>query len=192
MTRAGEVFRQPNLAATLRALVAAEQKALQGGASRAEAIQAARDAFYKGPIAQRMSAAVREAGGVMTDEDLASYRGKVEEPATVTYRGYSVYKAGFWNQGPALLQTLRLLEGFDLSRMGAGSADALHTIVEAVKLAFADRDKYYGDPDFVRVPGEALLSAPYATARRALIDPRRASLEQPPGHSRPLAHERST
>ena len=181
VTRAGEVFRQPNLAATLRALVAAEQKALQAGASRTEGIQAARDAFYKGPIAQRMSAAVREAGGVMTDEDLASYRGKVEEPATVTYRGYSVYKAGFWNQGPALLQTLRLLEGFDLSRMGAGSADALHTIVEAVKLAFADRDKYYGDPDFVRVPGETLLSAPYATARRALIDPRRASLESRPG-----------
>jgi gamma-glutamyltranspeptidase/glutathione hydrolase len=181
VTRAGEVFRQQNLAATLRALVAAEQKALQGGASRADAIQAARDAFYKGAIAQRMSAAVREAGGVMTAEDLASYRGKVEEPATVTYRGYSVYKAGFWNQGPALLQTLRLLEGFDLSRMGAGSPDAIHTIVEAVKLAFADRDKYYGDPDFVRVPGEALLSAPYATARRALIDPRRASLEHRPG-----------
>ena len=88
IVRAGEVFRQPNLAATLRALAAAEQKALQGGASRVEAIQAARDAFYKGPIAQRMSAAVREAGGVMTDEDLAAYRGKVEEPATVTYRGY--------------------------------------------------------------------------------------------------------
>jgi gamma-glutamyltranspeptidase/glutathione hydrolase len=128
-----------------------------------------------------MSAAVREAGGVMTDEDLASYRGKVEDPATVTYRGHAVYKAGFWNQGPALLQTLRLLEGFDLARMGAGSADAIHTTVEAVKLAFADRDKYYGDPDFVRVPGEALLSPAYAAARRSLIDPRRASLESRPG-----------
>jgi gamma-glutamyltranspeptidase/glutathione hydrolase len=181
LTRAGEVFRQPNLAATLRALVAAEQRALQAGASRTDAIQSARDAFYKGPIAERISAAVREAGGVMTDEDLAGYRGKIEEPATVPYRGYTVYKAGFWNQGPALLQTLRLLEGFDLSRMGAGSPDAIHTIVEAVKLAFADRDKYYGDPDFVRVPGDTLLSAPYAAARRGLIDPRRASLEQRPG-----------
>jgi gamma-glutamyltranspeptidase / glutathione hydrolase len=181
LTRTGEIFRQPNLAATLRTLVAAEQQALQAGASRANGIQAARDAFYKGALAQRMTAAVREAGGVMSDEDLASYRGKVEEPATVTYRGYAVYKAGFWNQGPALLQTLRLLEGFDLSRMGAGSADAIHTIVEAVKLSYADRDRYYGDPDFVRVPGDALLSVPYATARRALIDPRRASLETRPG-----------
>ena len=179
--RTGEIFRQPNLAATLRALAAAEQKALQAGATRAQGIQAARDAFYKGSIAQRITAAVREAGGVMSDEDLASYRGKVEEPATVTYRGYAVYKAGFWNQGPVLLQTLRLLEGFDLARMGAGSADAIHTIVESVKLAYADRDRYYGDPDFVSVPGETLLSAPYAAARRKLIDPRRASLDTRPG-----------
>jgi gamma-glutamyltranspeptidase/glutathione hydrolase len=201
ITPAGEMFRQPSLAATLRTLVTAEQKALAAGASRTDAIQAARDAFYKGPIAQRMTAAVREAGGVMTEDDLASYHGKVEEPATVTYRGYSVYKAGFWNQGPALLQTLRILEGFDLGRMGAGSADAVHTIVEAIKLAFADRDRYYGDPDFVRVPGEALLSAPYAAVRRALIDPRRASLEHRPGNpdrttttsaaslTKPIAHD---
>ena len=87
------------------------------------------------------------------------------------YRGYTVYKAGFWNQGPALLQSLRILEGFDLHAMGQGSADALHTTVEAIKLAYADRDRYYGDPDFVRVPGDALLSEPYARARRALIDP---------------------
>lgn len=178
----GETFRQQNLAATLRTLVAAEQTALQAGASRTGAIQAARDAFYKGSIAQRVTAAVREAGGVMTEEDLASYHGKVEEPATVTYRGYSVYKAGFWNQGPALLQTLRLLEGFDLGRMGAGSPDAIHTIVEAIKLAYADRDRYYGDPDFVRVPGDTLLSEAYAASRRALIDPRRASLENRPGN----------
>lgn len=182
VTPTGEIFRQQNLAATLRALVAAEEKALQAGASRSEAIQAARDAFYKGPIAQRVTAAVREAGGVMTEEDLAAYHGKVEEPATVTYRGYSVYKAGFWNQGPVLLQTLRLLEGFDLGRMGAGSPDAIHTIVEAIKLAYADRDRYYGDPDFVRVPGDALLSEPYAASRRRLIDPQRASLENRPGN----------
>jgi gamma-glutamyltranspeptidase/glutathione hydrolase len=181
VTPAGAMFRQPNLAATLRALADAERRALASGASRAQAIQAGRDAFYIGPIARRMTAAVRAAGGVMTDEDLAAYRGRIEEPATVTYRGYSVYKAGFWNQGPALLQTLRILEGFDLATMGWGSPDAVHTIVESIKLAFADRDRYYGDPDFVRVPGDVLLSAPYAAARRALIDPRRASLEHRPG-----------
>ena len=181
ITPVGEMFRQPNLAATLRALAAAEQAALARGASREQAIEAGRDAFYKGPIARDMTAAVREAGGVMTDDDLAGYHGKIEEPASAPYRGYTVYKAGFWNQGPALLQTLRILEGFDLAAMGAGSADALHTTVEAIKLAYADRDRYYGDPDFVRVPGDVLLSAPYAALRRALIDPKHASLEQRPG-----------
>lgn len=181
VTPAGEVFRQPNLAATLRALAAAERRALDGGASREQGIQAGRDAFYIGPIARRMTAAVRDAGGVMTDDDLATYRGRIEEPASVAYRGYTVHKAGFWNQGPALLQTLQLLEGYDLASMGRGSADSLHTIVEAIKLAFADRDRYYADPDFARVPGAALLAPAYAEGRRALIDPRRASLEHRPG-----------
>ena len=181
VTPTGEQFRQPNLAATLRALAAAERQALQGGAPREKAIQAGRDAFYIGPIARRMTAAVRAAGGVMTDDDLAAYRGRIEEPATVTYRGYAVHKAGFWNQGPALLQTLKLLEGFDLRAMGAGSADAIHTIVESIKLAYADRDRYYADPDFAKVPGAALLSEPYAAMRRRLIDPRKASLEDRPG-----------
>jgi gamma-glutamyltranspeptidase/glutathione hydrolase len=181
VTPVGEMFRQPNLAATLRALAAAEKAALSRGASREQAIDAGRDAFYKGPIAREMTSAVREAGGVMTEEDLAGYRGRIEEPATATYRGYTIHKAGFWNQGPSLLQTLRILEGFDLRTMGRGSPDALHTIVEAIKLGYADRDRYYGDPDFVRVPGEVLLSASYAAARRGLIDPKRASLEQRPG-----------
>jgi gamma-glutamyltranspeptidase / glutathione hydrolase len=181
ITPVGEMFRQPNLAATLRALAAAEQAALARGASREQAIEAGRDAFYKGPIARDMTAAVREAGGVMTEEDLAGYHGRIEEPASAPYRGYTVYKAGFWNQGPALLQTLRILEGFNLTEMGSGSADALHTTVEAIKLAYADRDRYYGDPDFTRVPGDVLLSGPYAALRRALIDPKHASLEQRPG-----------
>jgi gamma-glutamyltranspeptidase/glutathione hydrolase len=181
ITPVGETFRQPALAATLRALAAAETAALARGATREQAIQAGRDAFYKGPIAQEMIAAVRDAGGVMTEDDLASYAGKIEEPASASYRGYTVYKAGFWNQGPSLLQTLRILEGFDLRAMGQGSADALHTTVEAIKLAYADRDRYYGDPDFVTVPGDVLLSAPYAAARRTLIDPKHASLEQRPG-----------
>ena len=181
VTPAGQTFRQPNLAATLRALAAAEQGARAAGASRGQAIRAGRDAFYKGPIAQRITAAVRAAGGVMTDDDLASYRGRIEEPATATYRGYTVHKAGFWNQGPVLLQTLAILEGFDLAKMGLGSADTFHTIVEAIKLAYADRDHYYADPDFARVPATALLSSEYAATRRALIDPRRASTEHRPG-----------
>lgn len=181
ITPVGETFRQPNLAATLRALATAEKDALARGASRAEAIAAGRGAFYKGAIAREMTAAVRAAGGVMSEDDLASYHGRIEAPASAPYRGYTIYKAGFWNQGPALLQTLRILEGFDLRAMGQGSADALHTTVEAIKLAYADRDRYYGDPDFSRIPGDVLLSAPYAAARRALIDPKRASLEQRPG-----------
>ena len=168
ITPVGEMFRQPNLAATLRALAAAEQAALARGATREQAIEAGRDAFYKGPIARDMTAAVREAGGVMTEEDLAAYHGKIEQPASAPYRGYTVYKAGFWNQGPALLQTLRILEGFDLAAMGAGSADALHTTVEAIKLAYADRDRYYGDPDFVpRARRRRCCRRPTRTMRRA-------------------------
>jgi gamma-glutamyltranspeptidase/glutathione hydrolase len=181
VTPAGQVFRQPNLAATLRALATAEAAARAKGATREQAIQAGRDAFYQGSIAQRITAAVRAAGGVMTDEDLSSYHGKLEEPVSVSYRGYTVHKAGFWNQGPALLQTLRILEGFDLARMGIGSADAVHTIIESIKLAYADRDRYYADPDYAKVPGAALLSADYAALRRKLIDPRHASMEQRPG-----------
>jgi gamma-glutamyltranspeptidase / glutathione hydrolase len=181
ITPTGEMFRQPNLARTLRALAEAERTAAAAGATREQAIRAGRDAFYKGDIARRMSAATREAGGLLTEEDLATYAGKVEKPLSVSYRGYQVYKAGPWNQGPVLLQTLALLEGFNLRGMGSGSPDAVHTIVEAIKLAYADRDKYYGDPDFVQVPMAGLLSNAYTTSRRALIDPARASLEQRPG-----------
>ncbi len=181
ITPVGEIFRQPNLAATLRLMSKADSDARAGGATREKGITAGRDAFYLGATARDIAAAVKDAGGVMTEEDLASYHSKIEEPLSVPYRGYSVYKTGFWNQGPVLLQTLRILEGFDLRAMGQGSADALHTTVEAIKLAYADRDRYYGDPDFVRVPGEVLLSEPYAVARRGLIDARHASLEQRPG-----------
>ena len=177
----GEIFRQPNLAKTLRTLVEAERQARASGASREAGIRAARDRFYKGDIARRIAAGVQEAGGFMTEEDLATFAGRFEEPVSTTYRGYEVYKAGFWNQSPVLLQTLNLLEGFDLRAMGAGSADAMHTIAEAIKLAYADRDVYYGDPDFVKVPGKALLSKRYAELRRSLIDPARASREKRPG-----------
>lgn len=181
VTPAGDMFRQANLAQTLRAIAGAEQAALRAGATREQAIRAGRDAFYKGDLARRIVTANREAGGVFSEEDLASYEGRVEKPYAVRYRGYDVFKAGPWNQSPVLLQTLRLLEGFDLAAMGPQSADALHTIAEAIKLAYADRDRYYGDPDFVTVPMDALLSERYTAARRRLIDPRRASLEHRPG-----------
>lgn len=177
----GEMFRQPDLARSLRILVEAERQARASGATREAGIRAARDAFYKGDLARRIARGVQEAGGLITEEDLAGYEGRIEEPARTTYRGYEVFKAGFWNQGPAMLQTLNILEGFDLAAMGAGSADAVHTIAEAIKLAYADRDKYYADPDFAKVPGDALLSKRYAELRRPLIDPARASLEQRPG-----------
>ncbi|HXH06909.1 MAG TPA: gamma-glutamyltransferase, partial [Vicinamibacterales bacterium] len=181
----GEIFRQPDLARTLRALADAERQALAAGASREAAIRAGRDAFYRGPIARRIAAAVREAGGILTEEDLADYEGRIESPVSMDYRGFTVYKAGPWTQGPALLQALAILEGFDLRAMGPVSTDAIHTTVEAIKLAFADRDRYYGDPAFVAVPIAELLSREYAASRRALIDPWRASLEDRPG--RPAA-----
>jgi gamma-glutamyltranspeptidase/glutathione hydrolase len=180
---AGEMFRQSNLARTLRTLAEAERTALDNGATREQAIRAGRDAFYKGEVTRRMTAAVREAGGVMTDEDLARYEGRIEQPVSATYRGYTVYKAGPWNQGPVLLQTLRLLEGFDLHDMGRGSADSIHVTTEAIKLAYADRDRHYGDPDFVKVPLSQLLADDYTASRRGLIDLQRASMDHRPGLS---------
>jgi len=190
LTRAGEMFRQPNLARTLRMLAEAEAAALKSGASREDAISRARDTFYTGDFARRLTAAVRQSGGLITEADLAGYRSKVESAYQVTYRGYTIHKAGPWNQSPVLLQTLNLLEGFDLKAMGHLSADSIHTITEAMKLAYADRDRYYGDPDFVSVPMNGLLSKAYAAQRRALIDPGQASVEQRPGD--PMAFERST
>ncbi|MFN8061055.1 MAG: gamma-glutamyltransferase family protein [Vicinamibacterales bacterium] len=165
----GEIFRQPNLAKTLRAIVAAEQAAVKGAKDRRAAIQAGRDAFYKGDIAKRIAAGVQAEGGVMSYDDLASYKGKIEEPTKTTFHGYEVYKAGPWNQGPVLLQTLNILEGTDLKGMGPNSAEYIHTVHEAIKLAYDDRNAYYGDPDFASVPMTGLLSKAYATERRKLI-----------------------
>ena len=176
----GEVFRQPNLARTLREIVAAEREAFGKTRDRKAAIQAGRDAFYKGTIARRIAEADRAAGGVLAYEDLAGFRGRVEEPVRASYQGYDVFKAGPWDQGPVLLQTLNILEGFDLAAMGRGSADAIHTVHEAIKLAYADRNAYYGDPDFAKVPVAGLLSKEYAAARRKLIGAQ-ASLEHRPG-----------
>lgn len=177
----GEIFRQPHLAKTFRAIVAAERAEFRRSHDRRKAIQAGRDAFYKGDIARRIAQADQKAGGFITAEDLAGYHGKIEEPATTSYRGYQIYKAGFWNQGPVLLMTLNLLEGFDLNDMGFGSTEHVHTVTEAIKLAYDDRDTYFGDPDFAKVPMRGLLSKAYAAERRALIDKHHAALTHRPG-----------
>jgi len=173
----GEMFRQPNLARTLRAIVRAEKASFARSKNRVTAIRAGRDAFYKGDIARRIAAADHAAGGVFAYDDLASFHGTIEKPTTASFHGYDVYKAAPWNQGPVLLQTLNILEGVDLRKLGDNSAEYLHQVHEAIKLAYADRNAYYGDPAFVTVPIAGLLSKPYAAERRALIGPK-ASLEQ--------------
>ncbi|MFP5263533.1 MAG: gamma-glutamyltransferase family protein [Blastocatellia bacterium] len=176
---AGEMFSQPDLARTLREIVKAEGAAR--GRGRRAALAAARDYFYKGQVAKRISDFCEQNGGLLRAPDFAAFRAKVEEPTKTVYRGYEVYKTGFWAAGPAMLEMLNLLEGYDLRALKHNSADYIHTLTEAMKLGFADRDRYYGDPDFVRVPGPELLSKDYAKVRRALIDSLHASLEQRPG-----------
>jgi gamma-glutamyltranspeptidase/glutathione hydrolase len=179
---AGEVFRQPDLAATLRKLVEAERQALKAGKSRKDAIQAAYDRFYRGDIAQEFVRAVHEQGGLITLDDLAKWRPLVEEPLHTSYRGIEVYKLDTWTQGPALLQTLNILENFDLRRQGYNSASYIHTLYQAMNLAFADRDFYYGDPYFPpEEPRRGLLSKEYAKARAATIHPDRNDPLAAPG-----------
>lgn len=175
----GDIFRNPDLARTLRRLVEAEQQNASRG--RREALRAARDRFYKGDIAREMARFSEENGGLFRYEDFASYSAKIEEPVCVDYRGYTVCKNPSASQGPAELFALNLLEGYDLKAMGHNSAAYIHTVVEAVKLAMADRDKYLGDADRIRIPYEGLLSKDYARERRKLIDPEKASLEYRPG-----------
>jgi gamma-glutamyltranspeptidase/glutathione hydrolase len=177
--KVGEIFSQPDLARTLRQIVAAERQARSRG--RGPALRAARDYFYKGPVAKRISDFSEANGGLLRASDFAAFQARVEEPTRTAYRGVEVYKTGFWAQGPAMLQTLNMLEGYDLRSMKHNSADYIHTITEALKLAFADRDRYYGDPDFVKVPQRELLSKDYAAARKSLIDSARASSDQRPG-----------
>ena len=171
--RPGETIKLPSLARTLKRMVEAERAAK--GRGRAAGIVAARDRFYKGDIAKEMVAFLQKHGAPFDLADFSDYFARIEEPAKTTYRGYTVYKHGFGSQGPVLLQALNILEHFDLSSMGHASADYLHTVTEAMKLAYADRDTYYADPAFVLVPAEGLLSKAYAKERAALIDPKRAS-----------------
>ena len=177
-TPRGEVFREPQLAKTFRELVAAEKKA---HGKRDAKLKAVRDLFYKGDIAKRIADFSEKNGGLIAYSDLANFHAEEDQPKLGTYRGYEVYKPGFWTQGPVMIETLNLLEGFDLKSMGHNSPRYLHTVVEAVKLAFADRDEYYGDPKFSKIPEEILLSKDYATERRKLIDPEHASIEHRPG-----------
>jgi gamma-glutamyltranspeptidase/glutathione hydrolase len=180
LPRVGEIFHQPDLARTLRSMADVEKKALAGGANRAKAIDAVRDYFYRGEIAQRIDAFSKQAGGLLRYEDMASFRLEPEEPLSTTFHGYTIYKSGFWSQGPAMIEALNILEGFNLEDMKLNSADYIHTLVEALKLAYADRDTYYGDPKFSKIPAEILLSKDYAAERRKLIT-NEASLEFRPG-----------
>ncbi|HEY4658334.1 MAG TPA: gamma-glutamyltransferase, partial [Gemmatimonadaceae bacterium] len=167
----GEVFRQPDLAATLRKLVEAEQLALRAGRSRKEAIYAAYDRFYRGDIAAELVRGAQEEGGLITLDDLANWKVRIEEPLSVSYRGIEVYKLQQWTQSPALLQALNILEHADLKGMGYNSAPYIHTVYQAMSLAFADRDFYYGDPAFAAVPQpmKGLLSKEYARQRYGQI-----------------------
>ena len=180
--RAGEIFRQPDLAATLKKLVEAEQQALENGESRKQAIYAAYERFYEGDIAREIVSATRDAGGLFTLEDLANWEVKLEQPVTTNYRGIDVHKLTTWTQGPVLLQTLNILEGFDLKSMGYNSTRYIHTLYQAMNLAFADRDFYYGDPYTApEEPVEGLLSKEYAAERRKLIPQDRNLTDYTPG-----------
>ena len=177
----GDIFVQADLARTLREIVQAERLGARGRNGRHAGLMAARDYFYKGPVAKRIGDYMQTHGGLIAAEDFARFQAKVGQPVETEYRGYQVYKAGFWTQGPAFAETLNLLEGYDLKAMGHNSAAYIHTLTESLKLALADRDRYYGDPNFVKIPMRELLSKNYATMRRELIDQQRASLAQVPG-----------
>jgi len=187
----GEIFRQPELAVTLRKLVEAEAKARKAGKSRKEAIYAANDRFYRGDIAADLVKGVQAQGGLFTLQDLANWRVKIEEPLSVDYRGVKVYKLDVWTQGPAMLQALNILEPMDLKGMGYNSARYIHAVTQAMHLAFADRDFYYGDPAFDPAePTVGLLSKDYAAARAKEIDWTKNRADIGPGD--PYPYQRMT
>jgi gamma-glutamyltranspeptidase / glutathione hydrolase len=188
----GEMFRQPDLAATLRMLVETERSARAAGKDRKAAIMAAYDRFYRGDIAQEFVRSVGEQGGLITLADLDRWRVKLEEPVTTNYRGIDVYKLREWTQGPVLLQTLNLLEPVDLRAMGYNSAHYLHTLYQAMNLAYADRDFYYGDPDFPPAePLRGLLSKEYARSRFAAINWEHNDPTAHPGDPYPFQGEKN-
>ncbi len=177
----GEIMRQTDLGKTLQTLAAAE-RTVTGAASgqRASGLQAAREAFYQGEIADRIDRFYQEEGGFLRKSDLRDYRVAVDPPVVGTWRGYEIRSCPFWSKGPMLIQVLNMLEEDDLAALGHNSPAYVHLVTEALKLAFADRHAYYGDPLLVDVPADGLLSKAYAKARRGLIDPVRAWPEMPP------------
>ena len=183
----GEIFKQADLAITLRKLVAAEAAALKAGKSRADAIQAAYDRFYKGDIAQELVRGFREDGGLFTTDDLAKWQVKIEEPLSTNYKGIDVYKLAPWQQGPVLLQALNILENVNVKALGYNTPRYLHTLYQTMNLAFADRDFYYGDPAFPPdEPMRGLLSKEYARERAKLINPDRNDPKIRPGDPYPF------
>jgi gamma-glutamyltranspeptidase / glutathione hydrolase len=182
---AGDILRNPGLARTLTKLVEAERANASKG--RHEALKAARDRFYNGDIAHELAAFSEANGGLFRYDDFAEYTAEVETPVSIDYRGYQIYKNPSASQGPAELIALNLLEGYDLKGLGHNSADFLHISVEAVKLAMADREKFLGDMDFIKIPYDGLLSKDYAHERRKLIDSTKASLELRPGSPQKFA-----
>ena len=184
---AGEIFIQKDLAATLKKMVDAEQDALNKKKNRKEAIYAAYDRFYKGDIAKEFVRGCQEQGGLITMEDLAKWKPLEEEPLKVNYRGIDVYKLQQWTQGPMMLQSLNILENFDLKKMGYNSTQYIHTVFQAMSLAFADRDYYYGDPYFPpEEPMKGLLSKEYAKERAKLISNEMTSFSIGPGDPYPF------
>ena len=168
---AGDIFRNPDLATTLRKAVEAEQDALKKGKSRSEAIQAAFDRFYKGDIAQEFDRFFRENNGLLTAADMAAYKPVWSEPLHSTYRGYDIYSNPASSRGGFEIEmALNLVEPYDLGKMGPGSADALHLEIEAIELAKTDIYHYVGDPKFTQIPVAGMLSKAYAQSRDKLID----------------------
>jgi len=172
----------PDLANTLQALSDAEQAALKAGGSRADGLQAVRDYFYKGPIAEDILAMHKAQGGLFTAADLANYSGYWEEPLQGSYGDYTFYTNGAWNQGIVVPMTLQILEGIDLKSMGQNSAQYIHTVNQAIELAMADRQAYVADPKFVKVPVDVLLSKSYAAERRKLMTDKAFGPLPPPGN----------
>jgi len=188
----GEIFRQPELAATLRKLVEAEAQALKAGKDRKQAIYAANERFYKGDIAAELVRSTREQGGLFTMEDLAKWQVHIEEPVSTTYRGITVYKLTTWVQGPAMLQALNILENMDLKAMGYNSSRYVHALYQAMSLAFADRDFYYGDPYVPPAePIKGLLSKAYAKERFKQINWTKNDLTIGPGDPYPFQGEKN-
>ena len=175
----GSVLKNPALANFFKRVLDAESSAKNRG--REAGLDAARERFYRGDIAREIVAWSDANGGLLGAGDLERFTTRIETPARADYRGVTVFKCGPWSQGPVFLQQLKLLEGFDLGAMGHNSADYIHTVIEAAKLAFADREAYYGDPEFIDVPLDGLLSDRYAAIRRELIDSAHASMDQRPG-----------